>query len=128
MPVSVEYTNEFEAWWDGLTARHQDAVGRVVANLIDYGPSLPFPYSSGVRISRHPHMRELRIQTRPPIRVFYAFDPRRTAILLVGGHKTTGDRFYRQHVRRADLLYDQHLQELADERRHPDPNRGGPSR
>lgn len=125
MPFSVEYTDEFEAWWDSLSVRHQDAVGHVVANLIEYGPSLPFPYSSGVRISRHSHMRELRIRTRPPIRVFYAFDPRRTAILLVGGHKTTDDRFYWQQVRRADLLYDEHLRELAAERRRPDPNGGG---
>lgn len=111
-----------------MSVRHQDAVGHVVGNLIEYGPSLPFPYSSGVQLSRHRHMRELGIQTRPPIRVFYAFDPRRTAILLVGGHKTTDARFYRQHVRRADLLYDEHLRELATERQDPDPNRGGPSR
>lgn len=101
----------------------RDAVGHVVSNLIEYGPSLPFPYSSGVRSSRHRHMRELRVRTRPPIRVFYAFDPRRTAILLIGGHKTADDRFYEQHVRRADVLYDQHLLEIAAERRRPGPNR-----
>lgn len=128
MPVSVEYTDEFRDWWDTLSVRHQDAVGHVVTNLIERGTALPFPYSSGVKTSRHRHMRELRIRTRPVIRVFYAFDPRRTAILLIGGYKTTDDRFYRDFVQRADALYDQHLRELANERRRPGPNREGPSR
>ncbi len=45
------------------------------------GPQLPFPYSSGIEGSRHTHMRELRIQSgSEPYRVFYAFDPWRTAI------------------------------------------------
>ncbi len=51
------------------------------------------PHSSGVETSRHKHMRELRIQHEGrPYRVLYAFDPRRTAVLLIGGDKpaTTG--------------------------------------
>ena len=50
-----------------------------------------------------------------PIRVFYAFDPRRSAILLIGGEKTGNDRFYRQYVPLADKLYDEHLEELRQE-------------
>ncbi|MGE0118466.1 MAG: type II toxin-antitoxin system RelE/ParE family toxin [Dongiaceae bacterium] len=52
------------------------------------GPTLPLPYSSGIMGSRHAHMRELRIQSGGrPLRVFYAFDPRRAAILLIGGRQ-----------------------------------------
>ena len=47
---------------------------------------------AGIKGSRHSHMRELRVQGRPPIRVFYAFDPYRTAILLIAGHKTDSGR------------------------------------
>ena len=44
-------------------------------------------------------MRELRVQSGGrPIRVFYAFDPRRMAILLIGGDKTGDDRFYDEHL------------------------------
>ncbi len=86
--------------------------------------SPPFPHSSAVKTSRHSHMRELRVTTRPPIRVFYAFDPRRSAILLVGGYKTTEKRFYRDLVHQADALYDEHLQEIRLERS----NHEGPSR
>jgi hypothetical protein len=46
--------------------------------------------------------------------VFYAFNPRRTAILLIGGDKTGNDRFYDQMVPIADRLYDVHLDELED--------------
>jgi hypothetical protein len=59
-------------------------------------------------------MRELRIQHRgEPYRVLYAFDPRRTAILLIGGRKTGDDRWYRRFVPLADALYDEHLREIA---------------
>jgi hypothetical protein len=78
--------------------------------------SLPFPYSSGINGSRHAHMRELRVQSRGnPLRIFYAFDPRRTAILLIGGDKTGKDRFYEEYVSRADDLYDAYLKELKAE-------------
>ena len=61
-------------------------------------------------------MRELRIQAKgAPIRVFYAFDPRRTAILLIGGDKSGDKRFYKRMIRIADDLYDVHLEELAEE-------------
>lgn len=61
----------------------------VVRLLEEHGPSLRFPYSSGITGSKHSHMRELRIQHEGrPYRVLYTFDPRRTAILLIGGDKT----------------------------------------
>ena len=61
-------------------------------------------------------MRELRIQSAGrPLRVFYAFDPRRTAILLIGGDKTGDDRFYERHAPIADRLYDEYLDELRKE-------------
>ena len=58
-------------------------------------------------------MRELRIQHRgDPYRVLYAFDPRRTAILLIGGCKAGNDRWYDKVVPVADDLYDEHLKEI----------------
>lgn len=61
-------------------------------------------------------MRELRVQhAGRPYRVLYAFDPRRTAILLVGGDKTGDDRWYQTFVPLADDLYDLHLEQLRRE-------------
>ncbi len=112
----VEYTDEFEAWWAGLTGDEQESVAAYVELLEKRGPQLPHPYSSGVLDSRHGHMRELRIQhAGRPYRVLYAFDPRRVAILLIGGDKTGDDRWYEKFVPLADDLYDRHLAELKRE-------------
>ncbi len=116
MSWDVEYTNEFGDWWTGLAESEQDDIVAMVELLAEHGSELQFPYSSGVAGSRHGHMRELRVQSAgKPIRIFYAFDPRRTAILLIGGDKTGDDRFYRRFVPQADRLYDEHLRELKDE-------------
>ena len=94
----------------------QDAVAARVELLMEYGPNLPHPYSSDIRSSRHGVMRELRLQRHGrPVRVFYAFDPRRASILLIGGDKTGNDRFYEEYVPIADALYDEHLEELRRE-------------
>ena len=61
-------------------------------------------------------MRELRIQhAGRPYRVLYAFDPRRVAILLLGGDKTGDDRWYEKHVALADKIYDTHIDGLRKE-------------
>ena len=109
----VEFSEEFGEWWDRLTAAEQKSVDFTVRLLQELGPTLRMPHSSGVEISRHPHMRELRIQHEGrPYRVLYAFDPRRAAILLIGGVKTGNDRWYEEYVPRADAIYDCHLREL----------------
>ncbi|MCC7264910.1 MAG: type II toxin-antitoxin system RelE/ParE family toxin [Candidatus Latescibacteria bacterium] len=116
MGWDVEYTDELGVWWDSLDEGEQDSVAAYVRLLEERGPELPFPYSSGVESSRHTHMRELRVQHQgSPYRVLYAFDPRRTAILLIGGDKTGNDRWYEEHVPRADRLYDEHLHQLREE-------------
>jgi hypothetical protein len=113
---NVEYTDEFEAWWSALGESQQDDVEAIVTLLERKGPRLPFPYSSGINGSRHSHMRELRVQSGgDPLRVFYAFDPRRTAILLVAGNKTGDRRFYQRMIPIADRIYDTYLGELRDE-------------
>ena len=112
----VEYTDEFGAWWAGLTALEQESVDASVGLLMLAGPNLGFPHSSGVKSSRHSHMRELRVQHEgKPYRVLYAFDPRRCAILLLGGSKVGDDRWYERNVPVADALYDTHLKTLNQE-------------
>lgn len=117
MAWEVEYTNEFGRWWEALSEGEQEDVTAIVEILEEKGPQLPFPHSSGIETSRHSHMRELRVQSGGrPIRVFYAFDPRRAAILLIGGDKTGANRFYEEMVPLADELYDEHLAELRKEK------------
>ena len=113
---AVEFTNEFEEWWNGLEEAEQIKIAAAVRLLEKYGPELPYPWCSGVNGSRHSHMRELRVQIQGrPFRVLYAFNPKRTAILLIGGDKTGYERWYEVYVPIADRLYDQHLEELEQE-------------
>jgi hypothetical protein len=112
----VEYTNEFGEWWETLSEAEQDAIAFTVGLLRKEGPSLKFPYSTDVRQSKHRSMRELRSQCKGrPLRTFYAFNPSRTAILLIGGDKTGDDRFYNIMVPLADRIYNAYLKETEEE-------------
>jgi hypothetical protein len=112
----VEYTDVFETWWERLTEAEQEDVAAKVILLQRLGPALPRPHADVVRSSRYANMKELRIQhAGRPYRVLYAFDPRRCAILLIGGDKTGNDRWYEIFVPRADRLYDEHLASLRGE-------------
>jgi hypothetical protein len=112
----VEYTNEFGDWWDSLSDKKQNDTVAVINLLAERGANLPFPYCSGIVGSKHSQMRELRVQSGGrPLRIFYAFDPRRTAILLIGGDKTGDNRFYETYIPIADRLYDVYLEELKKE-------------
>lgn len=112
----VEYTSEFEVWWSSLDADEQDSVAVSVNLLRDFGPQLSRPHADTLTGSRHANMKELRTQHRGrPLRILFAFDPRRCAILLIGGDKTGDKRFYERMIPIADQLLDDHLQSLENE-------------
>lgn len=114
--AEVIVTDEFETWWDDLGEDEQEDVAVVIRLLIDRGVALGFPHSSAIKGSRHA-LRELRVQSSGrPIRVFYAFDPWRQAVLLIGGDKTGKDRFYDEMVPWADTLFDGYLAEERSRR------------
>jgi DNA-binding XRE family transcriptional regulator len=84
----VEFTDEFGSWWETLDEDAQTSINAVVLVLDKIGPALTRPYADTLKGSRHPNMRELRVQHQGrPFRLLYAFDPRRTAIILIGGDK-----------------------------------------
>ena len=115
MKWDIEYTDEFESWWETLSEDEQDSVAVSVGLLGEKGPSLPFPYSSGIIGSEFSNMRELRTQhAGEPYRTLYAFDPRRCAILLIGGNKAGDNRWYEKHVPIADRLYKEHLKDMGE--------------
>lgn len=111
-----EFAEEFERWWDSLMEAEQESVAASVGLLEQMGTNLSFPHSSGINGSKHSQMRELRVQHKgDPYRILYAFDPRRSAILLIGGNKTGVDRWYKNFVPKADKLFDEHLAGLRME-------------
>lgn len=116
MAWEVEVTDEFLEWYWDLPEEVSYRIGRSVLLLQKRGPHLTFPHTSKVIQSRHANMRELRVQSGGrPYRILYAFDPRRTAILLLGGKKTGDDRWYDVNVPRADRLYEIYLDEIREE-------------
>lgn len=116
MTWDIEYTDEFGEWWASLSAGEQEALDASVRLLEAREPGLGYPHSSGINGSRHNHMRELRTQQGgKPLRTLCAFDPRRSAILLIGGDKSGHDRWYDIYIPIADQLYDQHLEQLRKE-------------
>lgn len=116
MGWDVQFTEEFEAWWNSLDEGEQEAVAAKVGMLEERGPTLDDPHTSQVHQSRHGNMRELKIQYKgQPYRVLYAFDPRRVCMLLLGGNKTGDSRWYDRNVPTADRIYETLLKELEEE-------------
>jgi len=114
MAYEVEFTDEFELWWDSLTEEEQDSLDYSVGLLEEHGIHLQRPHADTIRGSKFPNMRELRVQHHGrPFRVLYAFDPRRRAMLLIGGDKTGKPNWYEEYVPKADRIYSQHLEEIG---------------
>jgi hypothetical protein len=113
----VEYTDEFESWWKSLSENEQTEISAKVELLEEHGPTLPRPHADVITTSRHSNMKELRAKVEErQLRVLYAFDPRRTALLLIGGDKTGEANWYERFVPIADELFDQHLRQLTKKR------------
>lgn len=113
MAFEVEFTDEFERWWNGLDEEGQDSVDYSVRLLEERGPALRRPHVGTLSGSRFPNMKELRVQHQGrPYRILFAFDPRRVALLLLGGDKTGISRWTAEAIARADALYTAHLAEL----------------
>jgi hypothetical protein len=109
--VEVLGTGDFEVWFLDLSGADRQAVARVVGLIEEHGVALPFPYSSSIEGSRVA-LRELRVQSQgKPLRVFYAFDPARQAVLLIGGDKTGDKRFYERMIPLAERIWAEYIEE-----------------
>lgn len=115
MAWEVEGTDEFAAWYDTLSREETIRVNRAIDRLSRFGPVLGRPLVDTIQHSRLPNLKELRPQATT-IRVLFVFDPRRTAILLLGGDKVgQWAEWYREMIPRAEQLYAKYLAELRRE-------------
>ena len=105
--VEIETTDAYKDWYLDLEKREAAAVDRKVKMLQLLGLSLPFPHSSDIKGAKYA-FRELRVNN-PPIRVLYAFDPKRQAVLIIGGDKSGNERFYERIVPQAEKLWLEYL-------------------
>lgn len=110
----VEYTDEFSVWRGRLGDEQQNMITDAVEALQLHGPALGRPFADTIKSSRYPNMKESRPR-RGNIRILFAFDPRRTAILLVGGDKEgLWEEWYQRMIPIAGR-YNEHLQALLRE-------------
>ncbi len=114
---TVLQTTQFKEWFKSDDAVDEDArvsIYAVMNVLKQLGPNLGRPYVDSVKGSRHENLKELRVQSKGrPFRIFFAFDPLRQAVLLIGGNKTGDKRFYSSMIPIADQLYDHYLEDLG---------------
>jgi hypothetical protein len=112
----IEGTDQFADWYETLTADQQEALDDRVNLLAERGPDLGRPLVDRVKASRQHSMKELRTSKDGALRVLFMFDPRRQAILLLGGDKTgEWEAWYQWAIPAADDLYDTYLTELRKE-------------
>lgn len=130
MPWPVTSVPEFDTW---LRAQNQDLREDIMACVLalrEEGPHLGRPYVDTVTASRFPNMKELRVQHKgDPIRVLFAFDPERKAVLLHGGNKRGSRRWYDENIPVADKRFDAWRDAVkrrreTSARRTPRPRRG----
>jgi len=108
----IENTDEFEEWWNGLDTDEQVDITATVEVLEEKGPKLRRPQVGSINDSVHSNMKELIVQSGGnPIRIFFAFDPSSTGVLLIGGDKTGDKRFYKRMIPIADRLFIEYLEE-----------------
>ena len=108
----VATTDEYDQWLDDQSHEAVSEVIAIVSLLRQYGPQLSRPHADTLKGSRFANMKELRVRTSAAqIRIAFAFDPDRQAILLVAGDKrgVSEKRFYRRLIDKADALYAAHL-------------------
>lgn len=117
MAWEVNGTDEFADWFGELDGSEKDEVVVAVELLAEYGPGLDRPFADRVKGSKYHNMKELRPRgVAKNFRILFLFDPRREAILLVGGDKSgQWDRWYAKAIPRAERLYGEYLSELAAE-------------
>lgn len=113
--VDIELIAE---WLTSLDGGSREQVVAAVELLEEHGPHLGRPVVDSVVGSRHKTMKELRpgFSGRSELRLLFAFDPERRAIILVAGDKAGARRrWYRQSIPKADDLFDEHLRTLKGE-------------
>lgn len=115
---TILQTEIFSEWFEALDLPARESIYEKILVLKELGPALGRPYVDTVNGSKFKKMKELRIQSRNrPFRIFFAFDPKRDAILLVGGNKAGKKRFYEEMIPLADQLFTEYLED-TNEKQH----------
>jgi hypothetical protein len=109
MAWEIETSEQVTLWLEGLDNATFDQIMPVIDSLEQIGPTLGRPLADRIEGSKHHNMKELRSAGKH-LRILFAFDPQRKAILLIAGDKEgQWDGWYQANVPLADEMYDRHL-------------------
>lgn len=112
----ILFHKEFEKWFDAQEPGVQEAIASHLDVLEEEGPRLGRPYVDTLKDSNYPNLKELRVQhLGRPFRILFAFDPKRQAVLLVGGDKGGKKRWYEEHIPIAEQRLQEHLAAIEKE-------------
>ncbi len=112
----VKFSPEFQDWFDEIELRLQNDTAEHLELIRMFGPQLKRPYADTIKGSQLKNLRELRFRSGTAvIRVFYIFDPERSAVLLIGGDKSgSGDKiFYEKMIDLSESIYGRYLESLT---------------
>ena len=115
MAWDVRLHEAFVAEFRAFEPTVQDAMLVVAKVLADFGPQLGRPHVDTLKGSKHSNMKELRFEAaNGEWRAAFAFDPERSAIVLVASDKAgvSQKRFYRGLIAKADLRFSEHVESL----------------
>lgn len=119
--VEIEYIIE---WLDGLDAETIAKIFAALKRLEQEGPHLGRPLADTLSGSRVKNLKELRPASPrgSEIRIIFAFDPLRNAVMLLGGDKAKGksgktkwSEWYKRAIPKAETLYFDHLEKLKEQ-------------
>ena len=120
MKWTVVFCDEFAEEFVLLDPGLQVELAAYLRVLETFGPRLGRPLADTLKGSKFANMKELRFSwQRNPCRYFFAFDPERNAVVLVGGSKAGGGRFYDALMPVADARFEKYLRQMEDKRRNP---------
>ncbi len=116
MKWNIIFDPDFKIWFYQQEQGLQDETFAVLSVLGELGPKLGRPRVDTLEGSIFQNMKELRIQYQgEPWRILFAFDPKRQAVLLVGGNKTGNKLWYKENIAIADKRYRKYLEILKEE-------------
>ena len=109
-------TPEFENWYLNQDENAKTHILRDIKILSEIGPSLGRPLVDTLKNSKISNLKELRVQSNGrPFRIFFLFDPKRNAVMLIGGNKEGKKKFYKMMIAIAEDIYSRYLKDVKNE-------------
>ena len=116
MTWTLIYLDYYENWLNDQEEELQDEAFAQLEVLSQFGPTLGRPRVDTLKDSKLANLKELRFFFKgAPIRILFAFDPKKQGVIMLGGDKTGDKRWYKTNIPIAEKLYAEHLDKQRKE-------------